>query len=38
MDEACEQHDWVKNPAVMPLLWGLPIGVIVVTGHFARDG
>jgi hypothetical protein len=38
MDEACARRDLVKNPAAMPLLWGLPIGAILVTGHFAREG
>jgi hypothetical protein len=38
VEHACEGRDLVKNPAVMPLLWGVPIGVILVTGHFAREG
>jgi hypothetical protein len=38
MNEDCSRRDLVKNRAAMPLLWVLPIGIIVVTGNFAESG
>jgi hypothetical protein len=38
MEEPCGQRDLVKNPGAMPLLWLLPVGVILAAGQFAGPG
>jgi hypothetical protein len=38
MNEDCSRRDLVRNRAAMPLLWVLPIGIILVTGYFAESG
>lgn len=38
MNEVCSRRDLATTPIVMSLLWGLPIGVIAMTGYFAGGG
>jgi hypothetical protein len=38
MNDDCARRDLVSDPAAGPLLWLLPIAVIVVTGYFAGGG
>ena len=38
MSEDCAERDLLKSTAAMSLLWGVPIGIIVVTGQFAGAG
>lgn len=38
MNEDCAQRDLVKNPDAMPLLWGLPAAIILLTGCCAGGG
>jgi hypothetical protein len=35
MSGDCARPDLVKNPSAYVLLWGLPVGIILVTGSFA---
>lgn len=37
MTEVCVRQDLLKHPAAMLLLWGVPIGIILVTSNFAVD-
>jgi hypothetical protein len=32
MNEDCAQRYLIKNPDAMPLLWGLPAAIILLTG------
>jgi hypothetical protein len=38
MDEPCAQRDLVRNRAAFPLLWILPVGIILATGQWAGRG
>lgn len=38
MNETCAQRDLVKNPDTMPLLWGLPAAVMLLTVCCAGGG
>ena len=38
MDDPCVRRDLARNPGAFPLLWLLPIGVILVTGQLAGGG